>query len=177
MTSPNNGDDEDTTLFRRAPAAAAAEPLLHALVATDEAGETRRLALTAHGLRIGRVAGNDIVLPSPDISRQHAQVTPVGDQALLTDLGSTDGTWLDGQRMTGAVKLEPGARLVLFSDGAFETQAPDGRQRGLTEMLALLAGPVVHAPDLPERLMQQVRAASRPGPLDDDATILCVDFA
>jgi hypothetical protein len=44
-------------------------------------------------------------------------------------------------------------------------------------MLALLAGPVVHAPDLPARLMQQVRAASRPGPLDDNAAILRLDFA
>lgn len=70
------------------------------------------------------------MLPSPDISRQHAQVTLVGDQALLTDLGATNGTRLDGQRIAGAVKLEPGARLVLFRDGAFEMRDPMGANAG-----------------------------------------------
>lgn len=121
------GDNEQTMTFRRAPIAPApAEALLHAVVVTDEAGEIRRLPLTAAGLRIGRVPGNDLVLPSPDVSRQHAQVTLLGDDAMLTDAGSTNGTWLEGRRVAGSVPLPPGAR---FSVGPFALNYQRGPQR------------------------------------------------
>jgi sigma-B regulation protein RsbU (phosphoserine phosphatase) len=76
----------------------------------------------------------------------------------------------------GLAALPHGSRLVLFSDGAFETLAPDGRQRGLDDFLPLLLQAASPGPGAADRLLRALRGASRPGVLEDDATILVVDF-
>jgi adenylate cyclase len=67
----------------------------------------------AHHLRegdnlIGRSATCDLVIPSPDVSRQHAQVRVTGGKVFLKDLGSTAGTFLRGARITTEHELQPG---------------------------------------------------------------------
>ncbi|MFG3599267.1 FHA domain-containing protein [Micromonospora chersina] len=57
---------------------------------------------------VGRAPSADIVLADPHLSRRHAtvQATPYG--VVLTDLGSTNGTWLNDQRIAGSVPLADG---------------------------------------------------------------------
>lgn len=55
-------------------------------------------------MTIGR-ANADIVLNDSEASRQHAAIEVRDTTYLLTDLGSTNGTLVDGQRITGAVEL------------------------------------------------------------------------
>jgi len=74
------------------------------------------------------------------------------------------------------VAVPPGARLHLFSDGAFEIITPDGRQLSIGDFLPLLAAAPRPGLPEPERLWQAVRSASRPGPLDDDVALLTLDF-
>lgn len=62
-------------------------------------------------LRIGRHPTNDLVLDAPSVSRFHAQVVWSDGAPLLEDLGSTNGTFLDGVRLAGRAPLEAGARL------------------------------------------------------------------
>ncbi|MCB9453817.1 MAG: FHA domain-containing protein [Anaerolineaceae bacterium] len=50
-------------------------------------------------IRIGRAKQNEITLLASSISRFHAQLTRQGDTLLLEDLGSTNGTTLNGQRL------------------------------------------------------------------------------
>jgi serine phosphatase RsbU (regulator of sigma subunit) len=124
MTAP---PDTEETMMRRGPhLAEAPEPILHVLVLTGEGGGTRRIPLGPEPFRIGRVAGNDLVLPAPEVSRNHALLTVTGDAASLTDLGSTNGTWLEGERLGGAAPLAPGMRLAI---GPFALQYQRGRQR------------------------------------------------
>ncbi|HEY2943921.1 MAG TPA: FHA domain-containing protein [Vicinamibacteria bacterium] len=42
---------------------------------------------------------------SPTVSRRHARIVVSGDQALLEDLGSRNGTWIGGKKVTGPVRL------------------------------------------------------------------------
>jgi ABC-type multidrug transport system ATPase subunit/pSer/pThr/pTyr-binding forkhead associated (FHA) protein len=58
---------------------------------------------------IGRTPDNDIVIPHPQVSAQHAQVEAVDGRAYLVDRGSANGTYLRGQR------LQPGQRAELVS--------------------------------------------------------------
>lgn len=60
---------------------------------------------------IGRSPGADIVIGDDFVSGRHARVTPSGNEALLEDLGSTNGTLLNGQRISGAHALRPGDRI------------------------------------------------------------------
>jgi len=71
----------------------------------DRAGEV--LPVTDRMLRIGRKPGNDIVLADEKTSGVHCEIAPEGDRLVLKDLGSTNGTFLDGKRITEIV-LTPG---------------------------------------------------------------------
>jgi hypothetical protein len=59
-------------------------------------------------LVIGRDEGADVVVADPELSRRHAAVRPSGDAVEVEDLGSLNGTWLNGERIQAPVLLTPG---------------------------------------------------------------------
>lgn len=76
---------------------------------------------------IGRDAGCDMVLPDPTVSRWHAGLRRAGGGWLLDDLGSTNGTRLNGWRVRAWVPVRPGD-LVSFGAATFVFGgAPGGR--------------------------------------------------
>ena len=58
-------------------------------------------------IQIGRDASNDVVLDSPRISRYHAQIERVGQRHRVTDLRSTNGTFVNDTQTEGDVWLQP----------------------------------------------------------------------
>lgn len=64
-------------------------------------------------VRLGRAPDNDIQLRDTFVSSHHATVEVTGDGLLLTDLGSTNGTFVDGAEIDGSVVLEPGVRVAV----------------------------------------------------------------
>ena len=62
---------------------------------------------------IGRTHTNDIEIPDPAVSRQHAQITWREGQFFLEDLGSTNGTFVNDQRVVGIVALNNGDLINL----------------------------------------------------------------
>jgi hypothetical protein len=71
----------------------------------DRAGDV--VAIADRALRVGRKPDNDLVLADEKTSGAHAEIVSEGDRFLLRDLGSTNGTFLDGKRVTELV-LSPG---------------------------------------------------------------------
>jgi pSer/pThr/pTyr-binding forkhead associated (FHA) protein len=69
-------------------------------------------ALGERALVIGRAQECDITLDDPSVSRRHAEVRIEGDGFAITDLGSTNGTQLNGQRVQTA-RLAPGDRISI----------------------------------------------------------------
>ena len=61
----------------------------------------RSLPLQA-SLTVGRAEDAGLRIPLDSISRQHARLTPAGNEVLVEDLGSANGTWINGKRMTRA---------------------------------------------------------------------------
>jgi predicted component of type VI protein secretion system len=57
---------------------------------------------------LGRDLANDISISDPEISRRHARFIMQEDAVLLEDLGSTNGTFLNGQRIASPQQLRPG---------------------------------------------------------------------
>ncbi len=51
-------------------------------------------------LTIGRTTGNAIFIDNPGVSRRHAVIRMVGDSAVIEDLGSANGTFVGGERIT-----------------------------------------------------------------------------
>ena len=71
----------------------------------------QRVALSLAPTVLGK--GGPIVVADAAASTRHCQLGFDGSGWLLTDLGSTNGTWVDGQRIAGPVYLRPGQTLQL----------------------------------------------------------------
>lgn len=84
----------------------------------------RSHSLTNETTIIGRVAENDIVITSKRVSREHAQVRRDGWRLILEDLGSTNGTFLNGARLAQAAQLRDGDQIKI-GDVAFTFFDPD----------------------------------------------------
>ena len=60
-------------------------------------------------LTLGRDGRNDLVLDGDEFaSARHARIEPRGDGVWVSDLGSTNGTYVNGERIEGARRLAPG---------------------------------------------------------------------
>ena len=66
-------------------------------------------------LTIGRDATNEITINDAEISRRHARLTFQGGKYVLEDLGSTNGTFVNGQRLAGPRVLKAG-EVVQFGE-------------------------------------------------------------
>ena len=53
-------------------------------------------------VRIGRGVDNDLVVADVRVSRHHTAIDPAGDGWILRDMNSTNGTYLDGRRISEA---------------------------------------------------------------------------
>lgn len=71
--------------------------------------------LTPGPVVIGRSSRAHISLPDPALSREHARLTPGTDGWLVEDLGSRNGSFLNGARVTGRLSLKVGDVLALGS--------------------------------------------------------------
>jgi hypothetical protein len=81
-----------------------------------EAGERLPLLSTTS---IGRDGANDIVLDDTFVSAQHANITWNGNGWVLQDLGSTNGTRVNGKEVRKAVPVKPGD-VVEFGETKFK---------------------------------------------------------
>jgi hypothetical protein len=63
----------------------------------DEQKEKERIAVTRTPITIGRLSGNDVVLTDPNVSRRHAELRRDNERWFLVDLGSTNGTLVNGK--------------------------------------------------------------------------------
>lgn len=93
---------------RIAPATAATATPRHPVLDVDG----RRYQLTREVTVIGRGSDADVVLDDPGVSRRHAEIRLDDHGALVRDLGSTNGTFVDGER-TASARLTDGSRLTL----------------------------------------------------------------
>jgi pSer/pThr/pTyr-binding forkhead associated (FHA) protein len=78
--------------------------------------------------RIGRGLENEIVVVSKRVSREHAHLRREGRRTFLDDQGSTNGTFLNGERILGTAQLRDGD-LISIGDIIFIFRDPDTTTR------------------------------------------------
>lgn len=70
-----------------------------------------RVELRVPVVNVGRAEYNDLVIADPSVSTMHAKIQRRQGVWLLTDLGSTNGTFVDGELAAGDMPLSPGGTL------------------------------------------------------------------
>jgi pilus assembly protein CpaF len=86
---------------------------MYAVVITDEGGVQSKLSFSKPELTVGRVQGNDIVLAKRNVSKQHARLLLKDNQAVVIDLNSTNGTWVNGRKITAPYPLKHGDKIYI----------------------------------------------------------------
>src|ERR1700733_2986142 len=127
------------------------------LVVIDPNGSRRDVAIAIFPFRIGRQAGNELTLRDSRVSRHQAQITEVSGTMVLEDMGSSHGTFVNGEKiirheLKASDQIDFGVpdsyRVVYVGEGAtidelvnrIEAPAPD--QAGAREVhhLSVLRG-------------------------------------
>jgi len=97
---------EDVTTFLDFSAASEVDVDCSHYLLVGSPGTTERLVeLGPHPIVIGRSRRVDLCIPDGTASKAHCEVRLVGDQVLVTDLQSRNGTFIDGQRVEGSMPL------------------------------------------------------------------------
>jgi adenylate cyclase len=91
-------------------------------------------------LNIGRSKDGDIILPDYTVSRQHARLNSTPDGFLLTDLGSHNGTAVNGNRINQHVlkhndQIKIGSTILTFVDETAESVQPSPKPKTVIEDL------------------------------------------
>lgn len=85
---------------------------------SDSFGPIRRIVINASPFVVGRLANASLPLETRSVSKCHAELLWDGDTLLLQDTNSTNGTYVNGQRITCATRLKEGD-LVQFASVIF----------------------------------------------------------
>jgi hypothetical protein len=89
----------------------AAQEAQHHLVILQPESAVRRVALLPGSLTIGRAPPSGLLLEAAEVSRAHCRIVVAGDEVTVTDLHSTNGTFIDNKRISDTGVLAHGALL------------------------------------------------------------------
>lgn len=76
---------------------------------------SRMVPIGKTSIYIGRDPGNDVILNHPMVSRRHARIDYQNGRYYISDLGSSNGTFINGSRINRATQLEPGTLIGVGS--------------------------------------------------------------
>lgn len=88
---------------------------LEVLNGSDMLPRGRKIRIDSRGLSIGRGKHNDIVVPDHYCSLDHAEFKYNRGVTTLEDVGSTNGTWVNGERINSQVQLVAGDYIKIGS--------------------------------------------------------------
>src|SRR5580698_2097998 len=102
----------------------------------EKGGEQRRMGFNKPEVTIGRVQGNDIVLPKGNVSKRHARIVLKDGKFIIVDLKSTNGTYVNGRKITSPLVVKDSDKIYIGdfivgvdesasdADGGSETTTP-----------------------------------------------------
>ncbi|HWU86696.1 MAG TPA: FHA domain-containing protein, partial [Kofleriaceae bacterium] len=98
------------------------------IIIQEKGGEQRRMVFNKPEVTIGRVQGNDIVLPKGNVSKRHARIVLKDGKFIIVDLKSTNGTYVNGRKITSPLVVKDSDKIYIgdFIVGVDEAASNDG---------------------------------------------------
>src|SRR4029079_13145205 len=123
------------------------------LTITEKGGEPKSLSFDKDEISIGRVTGNDIVLPKGNVSKRHSRIARREGVLEVSDLKSTNGPYVNGRKIadpvhvTGADKIYVGDFMIIL-EGEVAAAVGNGHNEAVSASRRL---PVPPPPPPPAR--------------------------
>jgi len=86
---------------------------MFAIIVHEKGGAERREVFDAAELTVGRVQGNELMLPTGNVSKRHARLLYRDGRFIVTDLNSTNGTYVNRRKITQATIVREGDRIYI----------------------------------------------------------------
>jgi pilus assembly protein CpaF len=86
---------------------------MFAIIVHEKGGAERREVYETAELTVGRVQGNELMLPKGNVSKRHARLLYRDGRFIVTDLNSTNGTYVNRRKITQATIVREGDRIYI----------------------------------------------------------------
>ncbi len=120
--------------------------------------------LTKEVSLIGRDVTNDVVVGDAEVSRQHSRITRTPGGYVLEDLGSTNGTFVNGERLVAPRVMNPGDLVALGETVSLTFDATSTEAAATVAQPAAAVEPAMEAPLAAVQPAAQAQPAAPPSP-------------
>lgn len=144
------------------------------VVIHEKGGAERREQFETAELTVGRVQGNELMLPKGNVSKRHARLLYRDGRFIVTDLNSTNGTYVNRRRITQATIVREGDRIYV-GDFVLRIELPAGEGEAASAGEAGSRPELVSAPDEvsatgPSPAAPNLTASVRPATDEEEVT-------
>src|SRR5438034_5526456 len=98
---------------------------MFAINISEKGGESKRLEFDKPEVTIGRVQGNDIILPKGNVSKRHSRIVLKDGKFIIVDLKSTNGTYVNGRKITSPLVVK-GSDKIYIGDFILSIEEGEG---------------------------------------------------
>jgi pilus assembly protein CpaF len=96
-----------------------------AIIISEKGGAERREVFDKAEINVGRVQGNDLMLPKSNVSKRHVKLSFREGRFLVADLKSTNGTYVNGRKISQSTVVREGDKIYV-GDFVLRFEAPPG---------------------------------------------------
>ena len=86
---------------------------MFSVIISEKGGAERREAFDRTEINVGRVQGNELMLPKGNVSKRHARLLYRDGRFIVTDLKSTNGTYVNGRKIAQATIVREGDKIYI----------------------------------------------------------------
>lgn len=86
---------------------------MFSVIVSEKGGAERREVFDRTEINVGRVQGNELMLPKGNVSKRHARLLYRDGRFIITDLKSTNGTYVNGRKIAQATIVREGDKIYI----------------------------------------------------------------
>ena len=109
----SRNDAGTSSACSRAGRSAPEEDGMFTIIISEKGGAERRETFDKNEINVGRVQGNDLMLPKGNVSKHHARLLFRDGRFIVTDLKSTNGTYVNGRKISQATIVREGDKIYI----------------------------------------------------------------